>query len=255
MDGTASLSFYLSSLEENKKKDNFIYSEGGIIRLDTTVKNIYLVFTGGEYNDCGDSIRQILNNKNIKAHFFFTGDFYRNIENRNLILNLIDEGNYLGAHSDKHLLFADWENRDSTLVTKDEFIKDIKNNYAAMKKFGITKENAQLFLPAYEWYNSKISKWTNELGLTLINFTPGTYSNADYTTPDMGNKYFSSEIIFNKILEFERNSSNGLNGCILLFHVGTHSSRTDKFYYKLGKLINILGNKGYYFRLIKNKFL
>ncbi len=251
MDGTASLSYYLSSLEEYQNKNNFIYNEGGIIRLDTTKKNIYLVFTGGDYNDCGDSIREILKNRNIKAHFFFTGDFYRNDENKKLIMNLIKDGNYLGAHSDKHLLYADWKKRDSNLVTKKEFITDIKNNYSAMKEFGIFKEDAKLFLPAYEWYNSKISKWTNELGLTLINFTPGTYSNADYTTPEMGNEYFSSEKIFNKILDFENSSPNGLNGFILLFHIGTNPLRTDKFYKRLGELLNILENKGYKFSLLK----
>ncbi len=39
------------------------------------------------------------------------------------------------------------------------------------------------------WYNAQISAWTAERGLTLVNFTPGTRSNADYTTPDMGDRY------------------------------------------------------------------
>ena len=32
---------------------------------------------------------------------------------------------------------------------------------------------AYLFLPPYEWYNQTISNWAKELGLTLINYTPG----------------------------------------------------------------------------------
>ncbi|MBK7104994.1 MAG: glycoside hydrolase family 9 protein [Ignavibacteriae bacterium] len=253
MDGTASLSYYLSSMENltDSKNQNYIYDNGGIIRGDTSNKIIHLVFTGGDYNDGGNFIADLLKRNTINAHFFFTGDFYRNPENENLIYKLKQNGNYLGAHSDKHLLYADWQNRDSLLITKDEFISDLKNNYAEMEKFGITKENAKLFLPPYEWYNSEISKWTNELGLTLINFTPGAYSNADYTTPNMNEKYFSSEQIFNKILDFENKSSNGLNGTILLFHVGTHPDRTDKFYFNLDELINKLKENGYSFRLIE----
>ena len=120
-----------------------------------------------------------------------------------------------------------------------------------MEKFGIKKANAKLFLPPFEWYNNTISKWTNELGLTLINFTPGTYSNADYTTPDMGDKYFSSETIYKKILDYEKTSATGLNGFILLLHIGTHPNRTDKLYYKLDELINELNKRGYSFTYLK----
>ena len=121
-----------------------------------------------------------------------------------------------------------------------------------MEKFGIAKDDAQLFLPPYEWYNNSISKWTNELGLTLINFTPGTSSNADYTTPSMEKQYLDSETIYNKILNYETVSTNGLNGFILLLHIGTHPERTDKFYYKLDELIKELKSRGYSFNYLKN---
>jgi len=254
MDGTASLTFYLSALENKiskTKSDKFIKSFGGIIRADTSLKNIHLVFTGGDFNDGGKVIRQVLKKNNIKAHFFFTGDFYRKNANKKLIKNLKNDGHYLGAHSDKHLLYASWNKRDSLLVSKDEFINDLKNNYTEMARFGITKNDASLFLPPYEWYNKKISKWTNELGLTLINFTPGTSSNADYTIPKMGKKYLSSKTIFNNILKYEKKSSNGLNGFILLLHIGTHPDRTDKFYTKLDNLIRELKERGYSFSILE----
>ena len=118
-----------------------------------------------------------------------------------------------------------------------------------MAQFGITKQNAPLFLPPFEWYNTTISDWTNQLDLTLINFTSGTSSNADYTTPDLGDQYQSSQKIYNKILTFEQNSANGLNGFLLLLHIGTHPDRTDKFYLKLDNLIIELKKRGYQFTL------
>jgi endoglucanase len=253
MDGTASLTFYLSSLDNKKsrqKSNNFIRSHGGIVRADTTSKNIHLVFTGNDFSDGGEIIRQTLKEHNIKAHFFFTGDFYRNKKNKKLITGLKRDGLYLGAHSDKHLLYAPWNNRDSLLISRDEFVRDLRNNYKEMAKFDVTKKDAPLFLPPYEWYNETISEWTTQLGLTLINFSPGTSSNADYTTPDMGNRYLSSERIFNKILSYEKNSRNGLNGFILLIHIGTHPDRTDKFYFKLDDLILELRIRGYSFGLL-----
>ena len=102
-----------------------------------------------------------------KVSFFFTGDFYNTASNKNTIIQLKKDGHYLGPHSNKHLLYADWNKRDSLLVTKQEFIKDLQLNYAAMKKFGII--NARYFMPPYEWYNDTIAAWTKDLKLQLIN--------------------------------------------------------------------------------------
>ncbi|HMF72916.1 MAG TPA: hypothetical protein VK616_15665, partial [Flavitalea sp.] len=80
--------------------------------------------------------------------------------------------------------------------------------------------------------------------LQLINYSPGTRSNADYTTPDM-RAYRSSDEIFKSIVDYEKNTANGLNGFILLLHIGTDPKRTDKFYYHLGELADLLKDKGY----------
>jgi peptidoglycan/xylan/chitin deacetylase (PgdA/CDA1 family) len=88
------------------------------------------------------------------------------------------------------------------------------------------------------------------MGLQLVNFSPGTRSNADYTYPEMGNKYVSSDIIMKSILEYEERSINGLNGFILLVHIGTDPRRTDKFYKYLPELIMQLKSRGYQFERI-----
>ncbi|MEL6254901.1 MAG: polysaccharide deacetylase family protein, partial [Bacteroidota bacterium] len=227
-----------------------LYSHGGLIRLDTTSKEIYLTFTGGDFNDGAKKVIRSLKMKKVKAHFFFTGDYYRNPENKKHILKLKNRGHYLGAHSDKHLLYASWEKRDSLLISQRTFTEDLMANYQIMAEFGIKKENTEYFMPPYEWYNQQISQWTEELGLILINFSPGTRSNADYTTPDMDNRYLSSQYIFESILDYDSTSSNGLNGFILLLHIGTHPKRTDKFYHRLGELIDVLRERGYSFTLL-----
>ena len=224
-----------------------VFAHGGLTRFDTTQAIIYLTFTGGDYNDGKGVVRRILRQKAIPANFFFTGDFYRTKSNKPFIRQLIRAGHYLGAHSDKHLLYATWEDRDSLLVTRQEFEEDLRDNYQVMAKFGIVKDRALFFMPPYEWYNSKISKWTAKMGLQLINFTPGTRSNADYTTPDMGKRYWSSTAILKSILDFEAKERKGLNGFILLLHVGTHPSRTDKMYNLLPQLIDTLLSRGYHF--------
>jgi len=227
-----------------------VISHGGIIRGDTTVKKIALVFTGDEFGDGGNYISKVLQQEKIHGSFFLTGNFYRNKSFKKMLKELKRNGNYLGSHSDKHLLYCDWEKRDSLLVTHQQFTEDLDNAYKELKHWGIEKNPAHYFLPPYEWYNDSISKWTNEMDLQLVDFTPGTRSNADYTYPEMGNKYLSSDAILNSILTYEIKSANGLNGFILLIHIGTDPRRTDKFYKHLPELIKELKKRGYQFERI-----
>lgn len=224
----------------------FQRDEGGIVRGDASRKTIALIFTGGDFSDGGPHIRTVLAKKRIKTGFFFTGDFYRSPEKRELIRGLAADGHYLGPHSDKHLLYCSWEDRSKTLVAKAEFERDLLANYEVMAEFGIRKEDAPYFIPPYEWYNAKIVEWSAGLGLTLFNFTPGTSSNADYTTPDM-KEYLSSEEIYRRILAYEKRDPKGLNGFILLIHIGTAPERTDKLYLRLENLIDELTRRGYAF--------
>lgn len=254
MDGTASLIYLLAAKETQAKPlpDHKTYSLGANIRGDSTQKKIYLVFTGDEYADGGEKISKVLAQEKVKASFFLTGNFYRNANFQSLIKKLKNEGHYLGPHSDRHLLYCDWDKRDSLLVTKTDFETDLNNNYQAMAGFGISKEAAGYFLPPYEWYNQTIANWTKAQGLQLINFTPGTRANADYTYPEMGKSYRSSDEIYRSITTFNETKPNGLNGFILLLHIGTDARRTDKFYNRLEELITYLKKADYKLARIDN---
>ena len=222
----------------------FSCTEAGIVRGRLDRKEMALVFTGGDFADGGPHIRQALKSHRVKASFFFTGDFYRSPETRDLIRGLKADGHYLGPHSDKHLLYCDWNDRSKTLVTREQFRSDILANYRAMQDFGLSLKEAPFFIPPYEWYNRDIARWAKELGLVLFNFTPGTISNADYTTPSM-QEYRGSETIYDSIIDDERSDPHGFNGFILLIHIGTAPERTDKLYARLDDLLDYLTARGY----------
>jgi peptidoglycan/xylan/chitin deacetylase (PgdA/CDA1 family) len=264
MDGTASLIYLLAAKEAEASskssltgetfggllKGKISYNHGAITRGDSTKRKMAIVFTGDEFADGGDFIFKILKQEKIKTSFFFTGRFYRNDSFATIIRQLKKNGHYLGPHSDNHLLYCDWSKRDSLLVTKKEFSVDLADNYASMAAHGIADKKAAFFLPPYEWYNDSIAAWTKEIGLQLINFTPGTKSTADYTTPEMKN-YRSSEEIYKSIISYEQLNPFGLNGFILLVHIGTDPKRTDKFYYRLPELLKFLKTKGYQFQTVE----
>lgn len=148
----------------------------------------------------------------------------------------------------------DWVKRDSLLVTEDEFKKDLLANYSKMLPFGVRSKDAPFFIPPYEWYNKQIVSWAEHLGLHVVNFSPGTRSTADYTYPEMGKSYRSSAEIYDSIINYELTDPHGLNGFILLVHIGTDARRTDKFYNKLDQLLTELKSKHYTFVRI-NKLL
>jgi len=80
--------------------------------------------------------------------------------------------------------------------------------------------------------------------MEVVSFTPGTGTNADYTTPGMAN-YKTSRELLDQLWRFEE--KNGLNGALLLVHPGVHPDRKDKFYNYIGDIIDELRNRGYRF--------
>jgi len=250
MDGTASLSFYLSSMEKegNGNQSRYVMDkDGAIVKMDPACKNIYLAFTADKEAEGGDYILQVLNDNDIKASFFFTGNFLQNPDYDAFIKRVINNGHYIGPHSDQHLLYCDWKKRDSLLVDRQNFENDLKKNYIKLKNFGIVHSNSKWFMPPYEWYNNIIVDWARAMGVSVVNFTPGIRTNADYTTPEMPN-YMSSGDILHNLFQFEKENTHGLNGCIILIHPGTDAAREDKFYEHLPKIIGRLKKMGYSFK-------
>lgn len=251
LDGTAGLCYYLSSLENDgsaravSERGEVTDSQGALVRIDTTGKSVFLVFSADEYGDGFDYILTLLNKYDIKASFFLTGNFLRNRNFRKTVRRIIDEGHYVGPHSDRHLLYMPWDNRDSLLVTKAEFTDDLRSNIRALRDAGY-RESPEYFLAPYEWYNSSIVNWSRALGLRLINLTPGTATNADYTIPGESN-YRSSQQLIERLRDFEESSQVGLDGAIILIHPGTAAERTDKLYMRLGEIIEYYSKKGYRF--------
>ncbi|MFL5809704.1 MAG: glycoside hydrolase family 9 protein [Flavisolibacter sp.] len=259
MDGTASLIYLLAAKESEAnpkkglvRKGNFTTNRGGIIRGDTSGNELAIVFTGDEFADGGQFICQALQKQKAKASFFFTGKFYD--DNEEIVAKLAKSGHFLGNHSYAHKLCCDWTKRDSLLIDKQEFLSELLSLDEKMDHLGeeygegLTVAASKYFLPPYEWYNDSISAWAKEHGRQLINYTPGTLSHADYTIPADKN-YRNSDEIYQSIINYEKKSSSGLNGFILLMHIGTDPKRTDKFYYKLPRLIEWLKGKGY--RLVR----
>lgn len=257
MDGTASL-IYLLAAQQNSAKNTAKYTAkknlsvsipikqmGAIVKsVNPTEPSVSLIFTGDEYGEGLPIIQEILAKEKVKAGFFFTGRFYANKKFTKTIKTLEKEQHYLGAHSNDHLLYNDWANRNKLLVSYDSFSTDLDKNFAAMENLGINTQQRKLFIPPFEWWNDSVASWCNWKGLELFSFTPGTYTNADYTWPEMGSSYKTNAILMNQ-LKTLASTPGKLNGNILLLHVGTDPRRKEKLYNELPAIIQLLRKNGY----------
>jgi peptidoglycan/xylan/chitin deacetylase (PgdA/CDA1 family) len=220
--------------------------DGGIIRGPRDSKRIALEFTGHEYAEGADVVLDVLRARGARASFFLTGDFVRRPEFARVIARIRDEGHYLGPHSDKHLLYCDWTPQKRTLIDQAAFLRDLDDNLRAIEVLGVPRAGIRYWVPAYEQYNPDIVRWSADLGLGLINFTPGTSSNADYTG-EADSNFVPSARILTKILDRERSDPDGLNGFLLLLHIGAGPGRRDKMFDHLGELLDELTRRGYTF--------
>ncbi len=230
-------------------EDPFVYQDGAVVRGSTSTRQLALVFSGHEYADGAGAILEALALHATKASFFLTGDFLRNAEFAPLIRRVLAEGHYVGPHSDRHRLYCAWTPDRRTLLTRAEFEADLNGNLRELERFGVTRLQARFFLPAYEHHNRDISDWTQMMGVTLLNLSPGTRSAADYTAEKDPN-FLSSQAILDSILRRESQDPAGLNGFVLLLHLGSGPERADKMHLRLPELLSRLKERGYAFERI-----
>jgi endoglucanase len=219
---------------------------GGIVRGPTSAKQLALVFTGHEFAEGAETILDELARRQLRAAFFLTGAFVGDPSHEALLRRMVRDGHYLGPHSDRHLLLCSWTQPPTNLVTREEFRRDLTANAQQLTRFWTPPADARYFLPPFEHYNETIAGWSRELGYTLINFTPGTRANADYTEEGSSN-FVASATIFDSILARANAAPPALNGFLLLLHLGAGPGRTDKFHRRFGELLDALTGSGYRF--------
>jgi hypothetical protein len=85
------------------------------------------------------------------------------------------------------------------------------------------------------------------MDVTVFNFSPNSGSNRDYIR-EGDKKFVTSRKLLHDILTYEKKDNHGLNGFILLLHLG--SGRKDPFHPRLGPLCDELVKRRYEFERV-----
>ena len=231
----------------NDDRSSFTYDRGGIVRGPRDRKVMSIIFTGGSFAEGGNRILDDLKKRGIKGSFFFTGDFFRTKDFKPVIERVRDEGHYLGPHSDSHPLYASWETPPKLLISRKDFDDDLTSNMRTLEQWGVKPGTARFFIPPYEHFTPEIVEWTAARGMVLFNFTPGIRTNADYMEDDHP-RFVTSEAMVASVYSKDDSDPDGLNGFIMLIHIGAGPQRTrDHLYEHMGAMIDELARRGYSF--------
>ncbi len=249
MDGTAGAIYFMAhygapASESIGPAATIETSHGAIVRGSTAEPKIALIFTGHEHTDGAEEILATLEDRRVKASFFVTGEFLEQPGMTDWTRKAAVRGHYVGPHSHAHLLYASWDDRGKSLVTKDEFLADLRKNLDALRALGGAIGDPVWFIPPYEWYNASHAEWAASVGCRMFNFTSGSGSHRDFA-PEGHRAFRPSADIIEDILQHETSARHGLNGHLLLMHLG--SERQDRVPPLLPGLINTLHERGYEF--------
>jgi peptidoglycan/xylan/chitin deacetylase (PgdA/CDA1 family) len=126
------------------------------------------------------------------------------------------------------------------------FRSDLRKNIDDLRALGALRDarSPVYFIPPFEWYNADQVRWAREMNAVLFNFTPGSGSNRDYA-PEGSKPFVPSPKLIDDILAYEQKDPHGLNGFLLLLHLG--SQRQDKVHPQIPRLLDELTKRGYAF--------
>jgi peptidoglycan/xylan/chitin deacetylase (PgdA/CDA1 family) len=221
-----------------------------VVRGNPRVPAIAFTFDGGDDANVAAEILDSLGARGVRSTMFLTGQFIR--RHPDLVRRMVTEGHEVGNHLDTHPHLTTYaqDRRQRTLpgVTR-EFVhghlRRVDDGF-----HGLTGQRLAPFWRApFGEHNDEIRGWAAEIGYRHISWTRGAGVAEDLDTRDWvadrsSRIYRSRAEIVDRLLAFGQGRPEGLNGGIVLMHLGTNR-RTDRPHEALPKILATLQGRGY----------
>lgn len=222
-----------------------------LVRADTSRRQVLLTFDGGSDDNATASILDTLKAHNIHATMFLTGEYIQRYPE--MVRRIVADGHAVGNHTatHPHLTSFSFNGRQATLpgVTA-EFIASQLGRAEALFQ-GVTGRQMDPFWRApFGEYNGQILKWAADAGYRHVYWSP-KMDTLDWVSDETNPLFRSPGQMMAKLLRQAQTSPEGLNGGIILMHLGTEREGENRADTMLEGLIDQLSGEGYSFASVK----
>jgi peptidoglycan/xylan/chitin deacetylase (PgdA/CDA1 family) len=217
-------------------------------------KLVALTFDGGSHYSAAKEILDTLHSRHIRATMFVTGWFIR--KNPGVIKRIVHDGHEVGNHTYSHPHLTSWaqDRTHTTLpsVSQSGLCEELSKTNTIFRSL-IGKDMAPLWRAPYGERNRQICRWAHTCGYLHVGWRQGrswrqTLDTNDWVPDEETPGYHSPDEVLEKILNLARQSPYGINGGIVLMHLGTVRKNPDQQVHRvLGRLIDSLRELGYHF--------
>lgn len=215
-------------------------------------KLVALTFDGGANNSGAGDILDTLKSRNVKATMFLAGAFLKAYPGD--VRRIVLEGHEAGNHTLSHPHLTSWasDRTQTTLPSVSETFLCDQLRAADSIFFGVTGGHfAPLWRAPYGEKNKSICAWGRRCGYMHIGWRQGKtwrggLDSNDWVPDEETPGYHTPREVVDKVLALAREGPSGINGGIVLMHLG--SERKDpqaQMYRMLGTMIDDLRALGY----------
>jgi peptidoglycan-N-acetylmuramic acid deacetylase len=220
----------------------------------TDQRLVCLTFDGGAYANAAGDILDTLRSRGVTATMFLTGRFMEN--NPDLVRRILAQGHEIGNHTYTHPHLTSWEQNhvQATLpdASRGMLMRELGRTERVYRKI-TGRDMPALWRAPYGERNRQICQWGQEAGYLHIGWRQGgtwlrNLDSNDWVTEEDDPAYHSPADVYRKIVAAAESGPSGLNGGIILMHLGT--TRRDparQVHRVLGSLIDTLRDMGYQF--------
>jgi peptidoglycan/xylan/chitin deacetylase (PgdA/CDA1 family) len=217
-----------------------------IERGNPASKNIALTFDGGSDDNHTREILSILQEQQLKCTLFLTGKFIE--RHPELVKEIVSLGHEIGNHTYHHphltTYTADHQQQLRPGITREFVQAQLYKTDSVFHALTGSKLKPYWRAPFGE-YNEQILTWAAEAGYLHIHWT-GSFDTHDWVTDETSELYHTPEEVFEQVMKLERTNPDGLNGVIVLMHLG--SQRLENHIFEiLPRLIQEVRARGYTF--------
>lgn len=203
-------------------------------------RRMVLSFDGGSSNESAEEILDTLKSRNVRTTIFLTGAFIQKFPE--LVRRMDREGHELGNHTMNHPHFAPGMKRDAKW-TKDKFQDELLSADRALYQV-LGHPMDSYWRAPYGEQTKELREWAEEIGFRHVGWSEGA-DTLDWATSSEKRIYRSGDAVLERL--HARLSKRDSDGLIVLMHLGSGRTETDRPSKKLGAFMDRARQEGWQF--------